>query len=48
MTVENNKIVKCTDKELFFYWLDNMSELFSYEEYKGMCIRNGTEVTDDE
>lgn len=47
MTIEGGKIVKCTDKELYHYWLINWSELYSYEDYKKRVIANGTEVTDE-
>lgn len=40
------KIVKCTDLELWEYWLERYSEIYPYDEYKRICITNGTEVID--
>ena len=40
------KIVKCTDLELWKYWLECYSEFYPYDEYKRICITNGTEVID--
>lgn len=47
MTVENGKIVKCTDQELYKYWLDMWADMYDYEEYKRRVIAKGTEVVDE-
>lgn len=41
------KIVKCTDQELYEYWLKMWSDMYDYEDYKRRCIYNGMEVTDE-
>ncbi len=41
------KIVKCTDLELYDYWLKRWSDFYSYDDYKRRCIANGMEVKDD-
>lgn len=40
------KIVKCTDLELYEYWLKRWSDFYSYDDYKRRCIANGTEVNE--
>ena len=47
MIVENGKIVKCTDQELYTHWLRTLSEFMDYEDYKRRCIELGTEVVDE-
>lgn len=44
MIVVNGKIVKCTDQELYKYWLTRWSDLYDYDDYKKRVIANGTEV----
>lgn len=47
MIVECGKIVKCTDSELFQFYLDSgWYEIMDYNEYKRRCIEHGTEVID--
>lgn len=48
MEIQNGKIVKCTDTELFQYWLLAMSDIMDYENYKRACIERGTEVVEDD
>ena len=48
MTIEDGKIVKCTDQELYKYWLYRWADMYDYEDYKRRCIANGTEVVDGE
>ena len=48
MIVIDGKIVKCTDKELYKYWLDRWAELYEYDDYKRRVIANGTEVNADD
>ena len=47
MTVENGKIIKITEDELFKFWLKNWSELYSYTEYRRRMIAKGVEVIDN-
>lgn len=47
MVIENGIIVKCTEAELYAYYLErDWDDIYSFPEYKEMCIRFGTEVTD--
>jgi len=47
MTVKNGKILRCTDDELFQFYVDSdWCEIMDYNEYKRRCIENGTAVTD--
>ena len=48
MIVENGKIIRCTDAELFDHWLKHFENIFPYEVYKAVCINKGTEVVLDE
>lgn len=48
MIISNGKIEKCTVSELFAYYL--MREyylLFSFEQFRLACVRNGTELISD-
>lgn len=44
MIVENGIIVKCTDDELYQYWLKQWSDIYDYRTYKRLVIDTGTEV----
>ena len=47
MTVECGKIIRCTDNELFKFYLDSgFDDIMDYNEYKRRCIEHGTEVID--
>lgn len=46
MTVQDGKIIKATNQELFEYWLKQWSDLLPYEEYKRKVRNLGTIVTD--
>jgi hypothetical protein len=48
MVVKDNKIVKCTEAELFIFWLKRWSNLIDYYTYKKMCQKQGTEVVDND
>jgi len=45
MKVENNKIVECTESELFDYWLQHYDEIYTFEQFKLSCIKHGTHIT---
>ena len=45
MKIENNKIIECTENELYNYWLKNWSDLIDYGVYRRNCIANGTRIT---
>ena len=49
MTIsKDEKIERCTDDELFEYWLkSDWCMLVPYSVYKEACISNGTEVIED-
>ena len=47
MTIEKGKIVKCTDQELYKYWLKMWADMYDYDDYKRRVKANGTEVTDE-
>lgn len=45
MTVKNGKIIECTDNELFKHYLKcKWDDIYSYSEYKRLCIEEGTKV----
>lgn len=46
MIIVDGKIIKCTDQELYEYWLNMWSDFYDYEDYKRRVIDNGTEVTE--
>ena len=48
MEIKDGKIKRCTDSELFDYWLKHFENIFPYEVYKAVCISKGTEVVPDE
>ena len=50
MTIsKDEKIERCTDDELFEYWLkSDWCMIVPYDIYKRACIENGTEVIEDE
>lgn len=47
MTIEDGKIIKATDDELFKHWLENWSDFYSYTEYKYRMIKKGVEIVDN-
>ena len=45
MKIVNGKIKKCTDVELYSYWLkSDWCKIYDYQTYKQKCINAGTEV----
>lgn len=45
MKIENNKIVECTEDELFEHYLKaGFDEIFPFTEYKEQCEAHGTKV----
>jgi len=46
MIIEDGKIVKTTDAELFEYWLRHWSDVLPYEDYKQQVKHLGTVVVD--
>ena len=44
MDIKDGKIIKCTESELYSYWLKRWSDLYSFDDYKRRCIELGTEV----
>ena len=52
MTIENGKIIKATESELYKYWLDRWSDIYSFDQFiymmkdKGLII-TGKEQLDD-
>lgn len=47
MVVKDNKIVECTEEELFNYYLSRgFDDIYSFPEYKQAVINKGTKVID--
>ena len=46
MTVQDGKIIKATEQELFEFWLKQWSDLLPYEEYKQRIKTLGTVITE--
>lgn len=47
MKVENNKIIECTESELFIFWLKRWSDVFDFYSYKEQCKKNGVKIIKD-
>ena len=41
---KNNKIIECTEDELFMFWLTRWSEFTDYYSFKNTCKQLGTKV----
>ena len=42
---DNNKIIECTESELFEYYLANcFDDLFSFSRFKELLIKKGTKI----
>ena len=48
MEVKDGKITKCSDSELYGYWLKRYSYFMSYPDFKAACIEAGTVVEEDD
>ena len=46
MKIENGKIISCTNIELYGYWLNQWSDIYSYTEYKDRMLELGVEIQD--
>lgn len=46
MEIEDGKIIRCTEDELYAYWLHKWSDFIDFDIYKARCIELGTEVED--
>lgn len=44
---KNNKIVECTEDELYMFWLKRWSNLFDFYSYKKRCQELGTKIIND-
>ena len=45
MKIEKNKIIECTESELWNYWYySHWSSLMDYETYRRKCIYKGTKI----
>lgn len=44
MVVKKNRIVECTEDELFMFWLKRWSDLFDYYSYKKQMIELGVKI----
>ena len=44
MKIENNKIVECTESELFIFWLKNWSQMVDFYSYKKQVEDLGTKI----
>ena len=47
MEITNGKITKCTNSELYEYWLKRYDDFISYPDFKAACIEAGTIVEED-
>ena len=47
MVVEDGKIVKATNDELFEYWMQRYDDVFTYEQFKLGCMANGTLIVQE-
>lgn len=43
---KNNKIVECTEDELFMFWLNTWSNIIDYYSFKDRCKELGTKVVE--
>lgn len=49
MKVENGKIVRATEFELFQKWLrEEWFEVYSFDAFLCLCAENGTTIADDD
>lgn len=48
MVIKDGKIIKCTEAELFMFWLQRWSNLIDFYTYKKKCQELGTEVINDD
>lgn len=47
MIIKDNKIVECTEDELFDYYISRgFDDIYSFPEYKRLVIEKGTKVID--
>jgi hypothetical protein len=44
MKIENDKIVECTESELFIFWLKNWSQMVDFYSYKKQVEDLGTKI----
>ena len=45
MIIKDNKIIECTESELFEYYLTNcFDDLFSFSRFKELLIKKGTKI----
>lgn len=47
MKIENNKIIECTESELYSYWLVRYDDIMSFPEYMERCKALGTVIIND-
>lgn len=48
MVIKDGHILKATERELHIYWLRNFDDIFSWPDYRTVCIAGGTEITETE
>ena len=48
MKIKNGKIVESTENELYSYWLDQWSDLMSFNDYKDKMINTGVTILKEE
>lgn len=48
MEIANGKITKATNIELYEFWLQHWSDIYSYIDYKERIKELGTEVIEDD
>lgn len=48
MKIKNNKIIEATELELYnFYLTRGWDELYSFPEYKRLCMNQGTKIIEE-
>ena len=48
MKIENGRIARCTDAELFQYWImHSYDDIMDYYSFKRECIACGTEIIEE-
>ena len=48
MEVVKGRIKRCTEAELFMFWLKRWSDTFDFYSYKKACQENGVEIITEE
>lgn len=47
MEIKNGRIVRCTEAELFLFWVKRWSNIIDYYSYKNECRKLGTIIENE-